>query len=311
MVLEYYKVAEQPFGVTPDPRYLYLSSTHKEAFGSLLYGLSAGRGFTALIGPPGMGKTTLLFQLLRQLDDNFRTAFIFQSQGTPRDFLHNLLFDLGIEDDGSDFVKMQAKLNETLLAECAQGRRFVVIIDEAQNLDESVLEVVRTFSNFETPRQKLMQIVLVGQPQLATKLASERLVQLRQRISIVARLEPLSAEDTGHYIDHRLRVAGYNFAHPLFTARAQEMIAKHAEGIPRNINNICFNAMSLGFVNKQRIIDRDTIQEVIGDLDLLPLAARSVKNVKTPISNQLAMQANLRSLFGGWVKRLTASGAMQ
>lgn len=268
MVLEHYNLTEQPFGVTPDPRYLFLSPTHREALASAVYGVTAGRGFTALIAKPGMGKTTLLFDLLNKVKAQARTAFLFQSQTSPRDMLRSLLDDLGLEHTGSDVAKMQRKLNECLLEEASKGKQLVVVIDEAQNLDEPVFEVVRMLSNFETPREKLMHFILAGQPQLAEKLDSPGLLQLRQRISIIARLKPFSADETQLYIDHRLRVAGYDFKRPLFTNKALAMIAEHSEGIPRNINNVCFNAISLGSVNKQKTIDEDVIREVLGDLDL-------------------------------------------
>ena len=268
MVLDYYKLAEQPFGVTPDPRYLFLSPTHREALASAVYGVTAGRGFTALIAKPGMGKTTLLFDLLNKVREQARTAFLFQWQCGPRDLLRSLLEDLGIEHKGDDIAKMQRKLNECLLSEASKGKQLVVVIDEAQNLGDSVLEVLRMLSNFETPQEKLMHFILAGQPQLAEKLNSPSLLQLRQRISIIARLKPFTAEETQLYIDHRLRVAGYGFERPLFTTPALAMITERSEGIPRNINNLCFNAMSLGCVNKQKTIDTDVIREVLVDLDL-------------------------------------------
>jgi general secretion pathway protein A len=302
MVLNFYKLAEQPFGVTPDPRYLYLSPTHREALASALYGITVGRGFTALIAKPGMGKTTLLFHLLQKLQGSARTVFLFQTQSSPRDLLHSVLTDLGIEDDGGDIVQMQSKMNEALLHQSSLGKRFVVVIDEAQNLDESVLEVVRMLSNFETPREKLMQIVLAGQPELAKKLASPRLEQLRQRVSIVARLMPFDAAETRLYIEHRLRVAGYESPKPLFTDRAFAMIAKHAGGIPRNINNICFNAMSIGCVRKQETIDRDVIKEVLADLDLAPLF-EDAPGAAAPRSSATPSAFTVRStpsVFGSW-----------
>jgi general secretion pathway protein A len=270
-VLDYYKLAEQPFGVTPDPRFLYVSGTHAEAMASAFYGIEAGRGFTALIAPPGMGKTTLLFELLRKYQASSKTVFIFQSLSGPRDLLHTLLTDLGVEHGGEDLAGMHLKLNESLLRESRRGKRLIVVIDEAQNLEDPVLEAVRMLSNFETTREKLMHVILAGQPQLAEKLTTARLAQLRQRISIVSRLIPFNAEDTQFYIDHRLSVAGYDFVQPLFTPRASAMIAKNSEGIPRNISNICFNAMSLGSVAKQRTIDIDVIQEVLDDLNLFLL----------------------------------------
>ena len=293
MILDYYGLAEQPFGVTPDPRFMYLSATHREALASMLYDVSSRRGFTALIAKPGMGKTTLLFDLLKKLRNSARTVFLFQFQCGPIDLLRSLLADLGIEDDGEDLVRMQKKLNEVLLVGSTLGKRLVVVIDEAQNLSEPVLEVVRMLSNFETSREKLMHIILAGQPQLAEKLANPRMTQLRQRISIVARLKPFEAEETQTYINHRLRVAGYDFARPLFTKQALAMIAAHSGGIPRNISNICFNAMSLGCATKQKTIDDTTIREVLADLDLGPLfedstSVPTLKAAQPPASSALA-----------------------
>jgi general secretion pathway protein A len=271
MILDYYGLREQPFGATPDSRYLFQSETHREALGSILYGIEQGRGFIGLIAKPGMGKTTLLFRGLSQLREKGRTVFLFQTISTPLDFLRTLLADLGVQDLQGSFFELQSKLNEILLEQARRGERLVVVIDETQNLDDSVLELVRMLSNFETGQEKLMQIVLSGQPQLARKLASPSLVQLRQRISIIAHLRAFSAEETSEYVDHRLRTAGFSSDRALFSPAALRLIAEHSEGIPRNINNLCFNALSLGCATKRRTIDADTIREVIADLDLDPL----------------------------------------
>src|SRR5580693_932655 len=167
MFLEYYGFREQPFGVTPDPRYLYLSPAHREALASLFYGIEVGRGFLALIAKPGMGKTTLLFHLLEKFRNSAKTAFLFQTQCTSREFMRFLLAELGHETDGHDFVRMHEEFNRRLLQEARAGNRFIVVIDEAQNLEPSVLETVRLLSDFETPRAKLMHIILAGQPELA------------------------------------------------------------------------------------------------------------------------------------------------
>jgi type II secretory pathway predicted ATPase ExeA len=289
MFLEYYKLNDQPFGVTPDPGFLFLSPTHREALASLYYGVTAGRGFVALIAEPGMGKTTLLFKLLQHLGTSARTVFIFQNQCSPRDFLRDLLVDLGVNDSDGDLVRIQSELNKVLLRESHAGKRIVLVIDEAQNLDPSVLELVRLLSNFETPRQKLMNIVLAGQPQLARTLDSPDLVQLRQRVSIIARLNPFTDEETRLYIDHRLRVVGYDCQHPLFTKRALAMIASFSKGIPRNINNICFNALSLGCALKQRTIDGDVVREVLDDLDLSPLRRDAATSAVSARSTSTAL----------------------
>lgn len=268
MILEHFKLRIQPFGVTPDARFLYLSHTHREALASLLYGIHSGRGFGALIAPPGMGKTTLLFRLLGLVAGNTKSAFLFRTLCTPKEFLRALLVDLEIADEGCDVGRMHAKLNAYLLQESKNGRQVVVVIDEAQNLNEAVLEMVRMLSNFETPHRKLMHIVLSGQPQLAQKLASQRLTQLRQRISTLSRLAAFTAAETRDYIEHRLRVAGAASEEPLFSNKAYAMIAEQSAGIPRNINNFCFNSMSLACALQRPMVDALVVREAINDFDL-------------------------------------------
>jgi type II secretory pathway predicted ATPase ExeA len=271
MVSDYYKLEDLPFSNAPDPRYLYSSSTHREALASLLYGVKSGCGFVAMIAKPGMGKTTLLFQALDQLRDKATTVFLFQTMCTPHEFLRAILVDLGVQQTEGTFFELQVKFNDFLVEHARSGKPVILVIDEAQNLDDSVLEVVRMLSNFQISTGHFLQIILSGQPQLAEKLAAPTLVQLRQRIPIVVRLKPFSVEETALYIDHRLRTAGYQQSSSLFTRSAVELIATYSEGIPRNINNLCFNALSLGCALKRKVIDGDIIREVIGDLDLKPL----------------------------------------
>jgi len=272
MYEKYYGLREQPFGVTPDPRYLYLSAAHREALASLYYGIEANRGFLGLIAKPGMGKTTILFHLLEKFRSSARTAFLFQTQCTSREFMRFLLAELGYEGDGQDFVRMHEEFNRRLLQEARAGNRFIVVIDEAQNLEPSVLETVRLLSDFETPRAKLMHIILAGQPELADKLASPSLSQLRQRVSIVNGLEPLSTPEIKNYIEHRLRIAGYS-GEPIFSAEVFEDIARFTEGIPRNINNFCFNALSLACAMQKKVVDAEIVKEVIADLDISKLTS--------------------------------------
>jgi general secretion pathway protein A len=285
MVLDYYNLREHPFGVTPDSRYLFLSPTHREALASLLYGIDAGCGFLALIAKSGLGKTALLFRALEQLREKALTVFLFETVCTPIDLLRALLTGLGVRDTHGNLIQLQLRLKGVLAEQARQGRRVVVVIDEAQNLDDSVLELIRMLSNFETSREKLIQIILSGQPQLAEKIASPELEQLRQRVSIFARLQPFTREDTELYIDHRLRIAGYNLETPLFTRDALSLIAEYSDGIPRNINNLCFNSLSLGCALRQKPIDRDVVREVIADLNLerwekrSPLPARAKQSV--------------------------------
>jgi len=267
MFLEFYGLREQPFGVTPDPRFLYLSPAHREALACLYYGIESGRGFMALIAKPGMGKTTLLFQLLEKFRSTAHTAFLFQTQCTSREFMRFLLAELGSEDHEQDFVRMHDEFNKLLLQEARAGRRMIIVVDEAQNLHPSVLETIRLLSDFETPTAKLLQIILAGQPELADKLAGRKLSQLRQRISLLSGLAPLSAVETSNYIDHRLRKAGYSGA-LLFEPAAMHAIAEFTEGIPRTINNFCFNALSLGCALRERVITASVVEEVISDLDI-------------------------------------------
>jgi type II secretory pathway predicted ATPase ExeA len=272
--LEYYKLKEQPFGVTPDSRYLFLTSTQKDALSSVIYGIESGCGFVALIARPGLGKTTLLFQTLDILRERARLVFLFQTISTPVDLLRALLSGLGAPDMRASLVEMQIRLKNLLAEHYSAGKRVVLVIDEAQNLDDSVLELVRMLSNFETASDKLIQIVLAGQPQLAENIGSPELVQLRQRVSIFARLNPFTAEETALYVAHRLRVAGYASDTPLFTKDALALITQASEGIPRNINNLCFNALSLGAALEQKPIDREIIRQVTADLDIGQLRPR-------------------------------------
>jgi general secretion pathway protein A len=215
-----------------------------------------------------MGKTNILFQLLQQFQSKARTAFLFQTQCTSREFMRFLLLELGCEVNGDqDLVSMHEQFNRCLLQEAHAGRKFIVVVDEAQNLEPSVLETIRLLSDFETPQAKLLQIVLAGQPELADKLAKPSLRQLRQRISLLATLAPLTPEEVARYINHRLRAAGRQEGLP-FTGSAVKMIAQFSEGIPRNINNLCFNALSLGCALRQKTVDIEVLQQVRDDFDL-------------------------------------------
>jgi len=267
MFLEYFRLRQQPFGVTPDPAFVYPSRTFREALSSLTVGIGEGRGFLALIAEPGLGKTTLLYHLFEQLRDSARTALLFQTQCDSREFFQYLLSELGEDSQGMGLVAMHSRLNELLFAEMLSGRRFVLVVDEAQNLTEPVLETVRMLSNFETSHTKLLQIVLAGQPQLAEKLNHPRLIQLRQRIAAVARLAPLSCAETGRYIDHRLQIAGYTGA-AIFTPEAVDRIAEASGGIPRSINNICYSALAAAHAAKLEAVTHEIVYDVVSKLSL-------------------------------------------
>jgi general secretion pathway protein A len=304
MLLQYFGFQQEPFGTTPDSRYLYPSQTHREALASLEFGFLSNRGFTAMIAPPGMGKTTLLFRFLNDIRESARTAFVFDidSQCEPREFVGHILRDIGITPAQSSF-EMHEQLTGALIRENRAGRKFVIVIDEAQNLSDAVLERVRLLTNFEASRGKLMHIVLSGQPQLADKLMQASLVQLRQRISTVCRLEPLSAEETFAYIDYRLKPTGYE-GKPLFTKDALAMIAEASHGIPRNINNLCFNALSLCCALKSKQVDDSMVSEVIDDLQLIPQSREPVTAVGDVAAERLGehkQQKQTKRLLKFWV----------
>ena len=278
MFLSFYGLREQPFGVTPDPRFLHLSPAHKEALAALHYGIQAGLGFLALIAPPGTGKTTLLLHLLQKFRTSARVAFLFQTQCTSREFMRLLVTEIGCESAEGDFAVLHEQFNQVLLQEARVGRPVLLIIDEAQNLRSSVLETVRLLSDFETPTKKLLQIVLAGQPQLAEKLASPSLSQLRQRISLLSSLEPLPVAEVKRYVEHRLHVAGHR-CESLFTPQALVSIADMSGGVPRIINSYCFTALALGSILKRNTIDVDVMNEVAADFDIGKLAPRGQEEI--------------------------------
>lgn len=280
MFLNFYRLRDQPFGVTPDPRYLYFSPGHREALASLFYGIETGRGFLSLIAEPGMGKTTLLFQLLQRWKGYVHSAFLFQTQCDSRELVRYLLDDLGLKSDGEDIVRMHSELNDFLYRETKAGRRVVVFIDEAQNLSDTVLETVRLLSDFEAPDKKLLQIILAGQPELEERLSRRGLAQLRQRLAIQARLEALPPNEVARYISHRLEVAGYEGAE-LFTPGALGLIAERSRGIPRLVNHLCFNALSLGCAQQEHRIDSELVKEAAKDLTMdIPEPRRAPAHVQ-------------------------------
>ncbi|MGB7845006.1 MAG: AAA family ATPase, partial [Candidatus Acidiferrum sp.] len=256
-------------------------------------GIETGRGFLSLVAEPGMGKTTLFFQLLQRWKGYIHSAFLFQTQCNSRELVRYLLDDLGLKSDGEDIVRMHSELNEFLFRETKAGRRVVVFIDEAQNLSDSVLETVRLLSDFEAPDKKLLQIILAGQPELGHRLARPGLAQLRQRIAIQAQLNPLSAQEVARYIQHRLKVAGYE-GPELFSPSALRLIADASHGIPRIINNLCFNALSLGRAKRLRQIDSRLVTEAAMDM---PIDVRIPK--LSLLREQLTQQVSSGSSGGG------------
>ena len=263
----HFGLRENPFGVTPDPRFLFHSRTHREALASLINGIDCGFGFQVLIAQPGMGKTSLLFNFLERFRTTAHTAFLFQPQREAHELLQSVLYELGTSSEETCLRKLSQQLNQVLYRAAQQRKRVIVVVDEAQNLDFAVLEALRQLSNFETQYTKLMQIVLAGQPQLAEMLASPEQEQLLQRISAIGRLSPLGLDETQTYINHRLKTAGYGGG-DLFTQSAVRSIWNCSKGVPRNINTLCFNAMLLAFAEHAKSIDERMLKEAARDLDL-------------------------------------------
>ena len=271
-MLGHFGLRENPFGVTPDPRFLFHSETHREALASLINGIGCEFGFQVLVAQPGMGKTTLLFSFMERFRATASIAFLFQPQLEPHELLQSLLFELGAGSEDTSVRKLSEQINHLLGRAAAERKRVIVVVDEAQNLDFAVLETLRQLSNFESTRVKLMQIILAGQPQLVKILAAPEQEQLRQRISSIGRLSPLSLDETRDYINHRLRTAGY-MGPELFTIRAARNIWENAKGVPRNINTLCFNAMLLGFAGSKKSIDEIILAEAARDLDMSSVLA--------------------------------------
>ena len=296
-VLESFGLREQPFGVSPDPRFLYLTASHREALASLVYGIESKRGFTALVAEPGMGKTTLLFYLLEKLKSTARTAFLFRPDSNTKELLESLLLDLGLDANPDDVPQMHETLKSALLEDLHAGKHFVWVIDEAQDLGPQVLEAVRLLSNFETPASKLMHILLAGQPGLSEKLVAPELLQLRQRISSFVQLQPLSESEVAEYIGYRIRRAGGR-VDEIFSREAQRLIAQASRGIPRNINSLCFSCLSLGFAESRRYIGPPIVEAVLAEHE--PAPQTTAQETPPPPSNPWLsdiLNANLAADF--------------
>ncbi len=266
MYLEFYGLRENPFNVTSDPSFLYLSHTHKEAINHLLYGIQQRKGFVELTGEVGAGKTTICRSLLNKLDEKTKTSLIFNSSLPENQLLEAILNDFGIIPERRSKVIFLRQLNDFLLDQLSVGNNAVLIIDEAQNLRASTLETIRMLSNFETEKEKLLQIVLVGQPQLREKLNSPNLLQLRQRISVRFHVRALEKNEVQRYIEHRLSVAGAS-GNLAFSPEAIEKIYIHSGGIPRVINIVCDKALLMGFVHETYLIDKEILQKSVEEIE--------------------------------------------
>ncbi len=266
MYESFYGLRERPFALTPDPDYLYPSRVHTEALGCLRYGIQTHAGFTVITGAIGSGKTTLLQTLLRELDEQTTVAHVVNTLLDPRELLEATMIDLGLDVAGRSKPAMLKQFGDFLVNERTAGRIVLLVIDEAQNLALPALEETRMLSNLETEKSKLLQIILVGQPDLRDKLARRELEQLRQRITISYHLEPLDADETAHYINHRLARAAIG-APMEFPREATDRIHSRSGGVPRVINVIADAALVFGYGEERSEIDGALVDEVIRDLD--------------------------------------------
>lgn len=261
MYTDFYNLKETPFNITSDPSFFFGSSVHEEAFANILYGIVARKGIVVMTGEIGTGKTTLCRALLNRLDQQVKTAFIFNPCFSDVQLLQLILRDLGIANHKtSDKLELIESLNLFLLDQSSQGHNVAIIIDEAQNLDVHQLEQIRLLSNLETEKHKLLQILLVGQPELFDKLKLPELRQLNQRVSVRYHIAPLHATDVKNYIQHRLKTAG-SLSKIQFTEDAFEAVYRHSKGVPRLINVICDRALLAGFVKDSFIIDEGIIHQ--------------------------------------------------
>ena len=292
----YYGLTEKPFNLTPDPRFLYLSPKHKEAFAHLMYGIKNRSGFVMVSGEIGTGKTTICRSLLKQLDSDTEVAFIFNPYLSPEELLKKINHDFGMESSADSVRELIDELNEYLLAKAADGKNCVLIIDEAQNLETEILEQIRLLSNLETETEKLLQIILIGQPELAEKLELYEMRQLNQRITARYHLEALNEEESLHYIAFRLRVAGGGDK-IRFNRKAIKLVYKISQGTPRVINALCDRALLIGYTKELTEITakviRQAAEEIQGDAHV------EVKQLNTG-----------RILRTGGVLSLAAAGVM-
>jgi general secretion pathway protein A len=266
MYTNFYNLKEKPFEIAPDPRFLYLSGSHREALAHLIYAVRERKGFTVLTGEVGTGKTVLVQALLSKLDGKTRTAYLFNPKLGPTDFLNYICEDLGLK--GLKRYKGQyLNILHSFLLNCySMNENVILIIDEAQNLDTRLLEEVRLLTNLETSKSKLLQVILIGQPELDEILGRSECRQLKQRVSLRFHVQPLGKDETKEYIRHRLKKAG-GIDMDLFTPKALDKIYKYSKGIPRVINIVCDNALLIGYATDQQIVGDKIIREVIENLE--------------------------------------------
>jgi general secretion pathway protein A len=263
MYKSFYNFTETPFNTTPDSKFFYPSNAHTEALNSLLYAINQKKGFVVITGEIGAGKTTVYRTLLHKLDQNTKIATIVNTHLTAKELIAEILEEFDIENPGGSKQKLLSAFNQYLIQQLSQDINVVLVIDEAQNLTPNALEEVRMLSNLETEKEKLIQIILIGQPQLKAKLENPKLEQFRQRIAVYFHLNPLTKDETKDYILHRLSLVNTNGFADIFAPEAIDSIYAHSKGVPRLVNLICDSALLSGFVYESKQITEKIINEVI------------------------------------------------
>lgn len=267
MYREFYGLREYPFNMTPDPQFLFLSHNHRIGLDLLLYGIRQRKGFIVITGEVGAGKTTLCRALLGALEATTKTALILNPVLSPTEILQSITDEFQLHPARTTRKHLYDTINAFLLRELAANHNVALIVDEAQNLKPAVLEQIRLLSNLETEKDKLLQIVLVGQPELGELLARDNLRQLRQRVALNHHLASLTAAETGDYIAHRLRVAGGD-GRLQWTADAVRLVYEFSGGVPRLVNNLCDRALLAGYVREVFTIEADLVQQAIADTEI-------------------------------------------
>jgi len=267
MYRKFYGFQERPFEITPDPKFVYLSEIHQEALARLQYAVREGKGFSVITGEAGTGKTTLVHMLLSKLDGRVRTSFIFNPILDRADFLNYVCDDLGIKSDGMKSRGQSLAALHTFLLDCfARDEKVFLIIDEAQSLEPELLQEVRLLTNLETSKNKLLHVILLGQPELNRILAEPRFRPLKQRITVRYHLRPLRLRETKEYMQHRLKRAGSRDI-SIFDDGAIREIYRYSKGIPRLISIVCDNALLAGFSLEKTRIGKSIIRDIIVDLE--------------------------------------------